>query len=35
VAELFRVMRRVVNSDSSRLGMVIELMRVHPRFVFS
>lgn len=33
VAELFRVMRRVVNSDPSRLEMVRYLMGVHPRLV--
>ncbi len=33
IAELFRLMRRVVNSDPSRLEMVQELMRIHPRLV--
>lgn len=33
VAELFRVMRKVVNTDPSRLEMVRHLMTVHPRLV--
>lgn len=33
VAELFRLMRRIVNSDPSRLEMVRYLMGVHPRLV--
>jgi hypothetical protein len=33
VAEMFRVMRKVVNSDPSRLEMVRYLMSVHPRLV--
>jgi len=33
VAEMFRVMRKVVNSDPSRLQMVRYLMGVHPRLV--
>lgn len=33
VAELFRVMRRVVNSDISRLQTVKKLLLVHPRLV--
>lgn len=32
-AELFRVLRRVVNSDPSRLEMVILLMMMHPRLI--
>lgn len=32
-AELFRVMRRVVNTDPSRLEQVQELMKIHPRLV--
>ncbi len=33
VAELFRLMRRVVNSDPSRLEMIRYLMKLHPRLV--
>lgn len=33
VAELFRVMRRVVNSDPSRLEAVKDLMKQHPRLI--
>lgn len=33
VAELFRVMRRVVNSDPSRLETIKDLMKVHPRLI--
>jgi hypothetical protein len=33
VAELFRLMRKVVNSDPSRLEMVRDLMKVHPRLI--
>jgi len=33
IAELFLVMRKVVNSDSSRLKAVLELLSVHPRLI--
>ena len=33
VAELFRVMRRVVNTDPSRLDMIRWLMKFHPRLI--
>lgn len=33
VAELFRLMRKVVNSDPSRLEMIRKLMMCHPRLV--
>lgn len=33
VAELFRLMRRVVNSDPSRMQMVRDLMKLHPRLI--
>jgi hypothetical protein len=33
VAELFRVMRRVVNSDPSRLEAIRTLMKMHPRLI--
>jgi len=33
VAELFRLMRRVVNSDPSRLEMVRFLMKMHPKLI--
>jgi hypothetical protein len=33
VGELFRVMRKIVNTDSSRLEMVKLLMKTHPRLV--
>lgn len=33
IGELFRVMRKIVNSDSSRLEMVRQLMRTHPKLV--
>lgn len=32
-AELFRVMRRVVNTDPSRLDTLHELMKIHPRLI--
>lgn len=32
-AELFRVMRRVVNSDPSRLRLVEKLSKIHPRLI--
>lgn len=32
-AELFRVMRRVVNSDPSRLEAIFELKKTHPRLI--
>ncbi len=33
IAEMFRVMRRLVNSDPSRFEMVQSLMKVHPRLI--
>jgi hypothetical protein len=33
VAELFRVMRRIVNSDRSRFEAILEIMETHPRVV--
>jgi len=33
VAELFLVMRKVVNSDSSRIQNLLELINVHPRLI--
>lgn len=33
VAELFRVVREIVNSDGSRVNAVRELMQVHPRLI--
>lgn len=33
VAELFRLMRRVVNSDPSRIEMIRMLMTIHPRLI--
>lgn len=33
VAELFRVMRKLVNSDLSRLGEVLRLMEKHPKLI--
>jgi hypothetical protein len=33
VSEMFRVMRRLVNSDPSRFEMVQALMKVHPRLI--
>lgn len=33
IAELFRTMRRVVNSDPSRMEMVYQLMKMHPRLI--
>lgn len=33
VAELFRVMRRIVNSDPSRLSAVCTLMEAHPKII--
>lgn len=33
VAELFRVMRRIVNSDPSRLEALRDLMKVHPKLI--
>ena len=33
VAEMFRLMRRVVNSDPSRINEIRELMKIHPRLV--
>jgi hypothetical protein len=32
-AELFRVMRKLVNSDESRLDTVLGLMKIHPRLI--
>jgi hypothetical protein len=33
IAELFRVMRRVVNSDPSRMDMIRMLLKMHPRLI--
>lgn len=33
VGELFRVMRKIVNSDPSRLETIRDLMKVHPRLI--
>lgn len=33
VAELFRVMRRIVNDDPSKLEIVRDLMKVHPKLI--
>lgn len=33
VGELFRLMRKIVNSDPSRLEMVRELMKIHPKLI--
>jgi len=33
VAEMFRLMRRISNSDPSRLEMIHDLMKLHPRLV--
>ena len=33
VAEMFRLMRRVVNSDPSRINEIRELMKIHPRLI--
>jgi hypothetical protein len=33
VAELFRVLRRIVNSDPSRLALVRQFMDIHPRLI--
>lgn len=33
VAEMFRVMRRVVNTDPSRLDFILDMMKVHPRLI--
>ncbi len=33
IAEMFRLMRRISNSDPSRLEMIQELMKTHPRLV--
>jgi len=33
VGELFRVMRKIVNTDPSRLGVVMELMKTHPKLI--
>ncbi len=33
IGEMFRLMRRVVNSDPSRLAMIYELMKIHPRLI--
>jgi hypothetical protein len=33
VAELFRVMRRIVNSDPSRIEMVRTLLKTHPKLI--
>lgn len=33
VAELFRVMRRIVNTDPSRIEMLLKLMDLHPRLI--
>lgn len=33
VAELFRLLRRVVNSDPSRLDLILKLLETHPRMI--
>lgn len=33
VGELFRVMRKIVNTDPSRFNMVLDLMKLHPRLI--
>lgn len=33
IGELFRVMRKIVNSDPSRLETVVDLMKLHPRLI--
>jgi hypothetical protein len=33
VAELFRVMRRISNTDPSRIEMIMEIMKVHPKLI--
>jgi len=33
VGELFRVMRKIVNTDPSRLETIVNLMKVHPRLI--
>lgn len=33
VAEMFRLMRRVVNSDPSRIDLILDLLKVHPRLI--
>ncbi len=33
VSELFRLMRKVVNSDPSRLEMIRDLMKIHPKLI--
>lgn len=33
VAELFRLLRRVVNTDPSRLNLVLKLLKTHPRLI--
>lgn len=33
IRELFRVLRRIVNTDPSRLTMIHDLMKIHPRLV--
>lgn len=33
IAELFRVMRRIANTDSSKMDVLRSLMRVHPRLI--
>lgn len=32
-AEMFRVLRRLVNSDATRLDMIYDLMKLHPRLI--
>lgn len=33
VAEMFRVLRRVVNTDTSRYDTIVELLKTHPRLI--